>query len=81
MRRRMYPVAGTKERQIGRRALTFRFAKHGPVIVDGIRPEDRDEMFARLWGAYGQGSVWVKYRRLKKGEQYVEMPKVAEVAR
>ncbi len=51
---RLYPIAGTKERQIGRRALTFTFAKHGPVIVDGIRPEDCDEMFARLWGRVRQ---------------------------
>ncbi len=77
---RLYPVAGTKERQIGRRALTFTFANHGPVIVDGVRPEDCDEMIARLWGAYGRGSVWVTYRRLKRGEQYVEMPEVLEVA-
>jgi hypothetical protein len=78
---RLYPVAGTKERYFGRQALTFRFANHGPVIVDGIRPEDCDEMFARLWGAYGKGSVWVTYRRMKQGEQYVEMPEVLEVAR
>lgn len=66
----MYPIAGTKERRSGRRALTFTIANHGPVIVDGIRPEDRDAAFDLLWARYGRGNVWVSYRRMARGEQY-----------
>jgi hypothetical protein len=37
-------------------------------------------MVARLWGAYGRGSIRVTTRRMQTGEQYVEMPEVLEVA-
>ncbi len=76
---RLYPVAGTKERSRGRECLTF-MLKDGRVIVDGIRPKDHLEMVARLWGAYGRGSISVTTRRMDRGEQYVEMPEVLEVA-
>ena len=77
--KRMYPVAGTKERSRGRECLTFTL-KDGRVIVDGVRPKDHLEMVARLWGAYGRGSIRVTARRMDRGEQYVEMPEVLEVA-
>ena len=77
--KRMYPVNGTKERSRGRECLTFTL-KDGRVIVDGVRPKDHLEMVARLWGAYGRGSIRVTTRRMDHGEQYVEMPEVLEVA-
>ena len=71
--KRLRHVNGTKERRRHRQALRFRFANHGPVIIDGIDPQYRDEMFARLWGHYGKGSVWVEYRDMQPGESYTAM--------
>ncbi len=77
--KRLTHVNGTKERSRGRECLTF-MLKDGRVIADGIRPKDHLEMVARLWGAYGRGSIRVTTRRMQTGEQYVEMPEVLEVA-
>ncbi len=71
--KRLYPVAGTKERYFGRQALTFRFANHGPVIVDGINPGDLDAAFDLLWRVYGKGNVWVSYRRMGRHERYTSL--------
>ncbi|MBA2454629.1 MAG: hypothetical protein H0V47_15770 [Chloroflexia bacterium] len=79
MPKRLRHVNGTKERSRGRECLTF-MLKDGRVIVDGIRPKDHLEMVAHLWGAYGKGNVRVTTRRMDRGEQYVDMPEVLEVA-
>ncbi len=71
--KRMHHVNGTKERPRGRQCLTFRIAHGGPVIVDGIDPQYRGEMFSRLWAHYGHGNVWVSYRRMGRTEQYAPM--------
>ncbi len=77
--KRLYPVAGTKQLNVGRQACTFRFANHGSVIVYGIAPDDCDATFELLWRVYGKGSVWVSYRRVRPGEQYTSLsgPEVA----
>ncbi len=77
--KRLAHVNGTKERSRGRECLTYTL-KDGRVIVDGIRPKDHLEMVARLWGAYGRGSIRVTTRRMQTGEQYVELPELLEVA-
>ncbi len=71
--KRLTPVAGTKEQYFGRQACTFRFANHGPVIVDGIDPEDLDAAFELLWRVYGKGNVWVSYRRMGRNERYTSL--------
>lgn len=78
MPKRLRHVNGTKERPRGRECLRFRFA-NGPDIVDRVHPDDRAEMFARLWGHHGKGNVWVEHRRLGRQEQYamLNLPKEA----
>ncbi len=71
--KRLAHVAGTKEQYFGRQACTFRLAGHGPVVVDGIDPDDCDAAFELLWRVYGKGNVWVSYRRLRPGEQYTSL--------
>jgi DNA-binding response OmpR family regulator len=40
-------------------------AQAGVVRVSG--PGDREELFARIWGSYGdQATVWVHVRRLRE---------------
>ena len=71
--KRLYPVAGTKELDLGKQACTFRFAHGGATVVDGINPDDCDAAFELLWRVYGRGNIWVSYRRLRPGEQYTSL--------
>jgi hypothetical protein len=70
--KRLYPVAGTKELDLGRQACTFHVRK-GPVILDGIHPDDLDAAFELLWRVYGTGNVWVSYRRMGRNDQYTSL--------
>ena len=78
--KRMHHVNGTKERPPGRQCCSFRLAGYGPVLVDRIHPDDIDEMFARLWGHYGKGNVWVEYRTMHPGEEYYQLDLPNEAA-
>jgi hypothetical protein len=78
--KRMHHVHGTKERPPGRQCLTFTIAGDGLPIVDRVHPEDRGEMFARLWGHYGRGNIWVSYRRMERHEEYIQFDGSGEVA-